>query len=396
MSQFSFDFAIAPASTLASSAGTGALPVGRGIAMRPAGAGATAPGLWRRVARAARLALRERPVDLDHPADASARGRSDHAADAQGFERIGFEIGWDHAHHRLAPPVEHLSPGHPVRQGWEAGMASFGARTLRASPWVRTWLNLRLAAFNRGIAFDALHVTPHLLQRLHVSHCPITREALTHGLGADSDASIDRVDPARGYGPGNLAVMSALAQQARRVGGFRDAIETVERIEADRSGTVEGLNAAEWARVAVLASFTTPLPHDEAARLPLLVLPPARLQVVNPAQGLQLLLTTLLMRPGYARRLAEIAGRTPSPAARRALQVFMHTLLARRVALGHGLDAQALRNGLEDAWRHPLVNQRWQAFALQMSPAAIERMLEQTLGRGPGEVGLAWVQRDAG
>ena len=30
---------------------------------------------------------------------------------------VGFEIGWDHAQHRLTPPVEHLQPGNPLRHG---------------------------------------------------------------------------------------------------------------------------------------------------------------------------------------------------------------------------------------------------------------------------------------
>ena len=63
--------------------------------------------------------------------NALADARFAHATDA---DRTGFEIGWDHAHYRLVPPADHLHAGHPVRQGWEAGQAVFGLRTLRATP----------------------------------------------------------------------------------------------------------------------------------------------------------------------------------------------------------------------------------------------------------------------
>ena len=58
----------------------------------------------------------------------------------------GFEIVWDFAHYRLVPPAEHLLPGNPLRDGWEAGQSIFGVRTLRATPHVKTWLQLRLGA----------------------------------------------------------------------------------------------------------------------------------------------------------------------------------------------------------------------------------------------------------
>ena len=50
------------------------------------------------------------------------------AADAA--DRTGFDIGWDHAHHGLVPPAELLHEGTPVCQGWLAGRAVFGRRTL--------------------------------------------------------------------------------------------------------------------------------------------------------------------------------------------------------------------------------------------------------------------------
>ena len=71
----------------------------------------------------------------------------------QGVDEVGFEIGWDFARHRLTPPVAHLHADNPVRQGWSAARVVFGHRTLRTTLAVRQWLELRLAAWQRGHEF---------------------------------------------------------------------------------------------------------------------------------------------------------------------------------------------------------------------------------------------------
>lgn len=289
-------------------------------------------------------------------------------------DRTAFEIGWDHAHHRLVPPVEHLHAGHPVRQGWEAGCAVFGVRTLRATPHVRKWLQLRLNAWLRGKAFDALHVTPLFLRRIEVAACPVTGVTLTHGTGADSDASVDRVNNDAGYAVGNLAVMSVRANAAKSMYGWRDAAQFARQVEAGQLGDIDGLDARQWARLAVLASFATPLSHAEAAALPLLVLPPPRLRVLNPAQALQVVLTLRFTRPGRAPRLDQVTRLFPEPL-RPLVCSFMTTLLARRLAGGACPDAAALRAAMEGAWADALVLRRWQRLALQLTAAQCERIV---------------------
>ncbi len=135
--------------------------------------------------------------------------------EARGTDRTAFELGWDYAHYRLTPPPEALTEGHPVRQGWQAGGAVFGSRTLKPTPPVRKWLQLRFSAWRRGRAFEGTQVTPNFLAQIDVPLCPITRSALTHASGAGSDASVDRVCNAAGYAAGNLAVMSARANEAK-------------------------------------------------------------------------------------------------------------------------------------------------------------------------------------
>ena len=48
------------------------------------------------------------------------------------------------------------------------------------------------------------------------------------------------------------------------------------RAEAEPETLVDGLPLRHWRRIVALKSLATPLPHDEAARIPLHVLPPNR------------------------------------------------------------------------------------------------------------------------
>ena len=310
------------------------------------------------------------------------------------FDATGFEIGWDHAHYRLVPPVEHLHHGHPVRQGWQAGQAVFGARTLRATLHVRRRLHLRLAAWLGGRAFEGVQVTPQFLSQLDVAVCPITRERLTPGSLSASDAALDRVGPHAGYAAGNLAVMSARAAQAKAEHGWDKALAFAAQIECGRPAAVDGLAAAPWRRLAVLMSFVTPLPHAQAACLPLVVMPPNRLRVLNAVQALQVLLTQHFMRPGARTGIAELAAVVPA-GARHEFNVLMLTLQARRLAAGGPTLGLALRQAMEDAWTHPMVNRRWQRLALQLSEADCEQIVQRLCRRGQAAAGWHWLPRAA-
>jgi hypothetical protein len=300
----------------------------------------------------------------------------------------GFELGWDYAHYGSVPPADHLHPLSPVRQGWEAGRDSFGRRTLQPNRFTRKWLQLQLNAWLRGRVFEGQQVNPAFLRQIDVAVCPITREALTHGTGELSDASVDRVFNDAAYAAGNLAVMSTRANRAKSSYGADDAMAFVRQIEGgpldQRTGQIDGLSAEHWARIAVLSSFVTPLPHAEAANLPLLVLPPNRLRVLNPVQSLQVMLSLQFTRSGHARRCAALAGLMPSAEVKHAFNAFMHTLLARRLAAGRIADAVAERHAVEDLWRCPLINQRWKRLALRLTAIECER-----IGRVAADRGLA-------
>ena len=309
-------------------------------------------------------------------------------------DAAGFEIGWDYAHHRLTPPPEHLPEAHPVRQGWQAGAAVFGSRTLKPTPHVRQWLHLRLNAWRRGRAFEGVQVTPHFLAQIDVAVCPITRVKLTHASGAGSDACVDRVGNQAGYAAGNLAVMSVRANEAKADLGWLDALTVVRQLEHSGLDTLDGLAPMHWSRLGVLMSFVTPLPHAQAACLPLLVLPPNRLRVLNAVQALQAVLTLAFTQSQAVPRLRELIAHLP-PSARHDYEVLVLTLQARCLAIGMQAGGLELRHALEDLWRDAAVNRRWQRFALQLDEAGCERLVRHAARRGLGGRAWQWLPRAA-
>ena len=332
-------------------------------------------------------AAHQAALALEFPALPSLRVPLPACASGQpGRDDIAFELGWDHAHHGLVPPAEHLLPANPVRQGWEAGRASFGNRTLKPTRHVRKWLQLRLQAWKRGRAFEGVQVTPNYLAQIDTERCPITRQTLTHATGADTDGSVDRVYNDAAYAAGNLAVISLRANQAKADMRWDEARTLAVLAEARTTGagagTADGLSSAEWARLAILMSFVTSLPHEVAATLPLLVLPPNRLRLLNPIQGLQALITLQLTHPGFAARSAQLAALMPSKELRSDYQLLFHSLLPRAWDGGRPVDAQLLRERLEDAWRSPLVLRRWQRFARQLSAEQAEALVQRAVARG--------------
>lgn len=297
-------------------------------------------------------------------------------------EHIGFELGWDYAHHGMVPAAPYAEEPSALRHGLRAGQAAFGQRTLLPSRHVRKWLQLRLHAWLRGRSVELVQVTPNHLQQLEASHCPITRMPLSSATREASDASVDRVRNDAGYAAGNLAMMSTKANHAKGALGFRDALRIVRDLEAAKSVAGGGLTVPQWARVAVLCSFVEPLAHEEASALPLLVLPPNRLRLFNPVQALQAFVSRQLLTPGWSQRIARFEVLLPGKPVRRAFQMFFHALLPRVLEAGRTDDAQRARWAVEDAWRNPLVMKRWTAFARLLTPAQCEEVLARAAAKG--------------
>lgn len=305
---------------------------------------------------------------------------------ADPVDHTGFELGWDHARHALVPPPGLLLEGTPVAQGWRAGKAVFGRRTLMATHAVRQWLELRTLAWRRGIAFETQHLTAHVLTQLRVVRCPVLRVPLGGAPGEPSAAAFERVNPEAGYAAGNVLQMSRAAADARAVVTIVEALRRARRAEASGE-TIDGLDAGAWWRVAALRSYTTPLPFAQAAALPLALLPPNRVRLLNAVQGLQALLTQQFMAPGWSERLRTVAARLPEHTLRQDFTLWIGSMVPRV------LDAERappdLRIALEDAWLHERVQRRWQHFALTLGEAGVEALLAQVAEVPlPGRVAL--------
>ena len=295
---------------------------------------------------------------------------------AEPVDRTGFDIGWDHAHHGLVPPAELLHPGTPVCQGWMAGKAVFGRRTLAASRHARLWLQLRLLAWRRGIGFDTLQVTPNYLGQIDRARCPVRRCSLGGAAGHADAAVVVRLNPQAGFAAGNLAVMSAQAAAAlEKV----DAMQALRQAYAAEAGAcaVQGLDAAAWRRIAALRAFTTALPFAEVARLPLAVLPPNRVRLLNAAQGLQALVTQMFSAPGWSARCRALAQLLPAHTLRHDFNLFVGAMAPR--VLEAGSEPAALRLALEDAWLQERVQRRWQHLVLSLGEAATADLLQHAL-----------------
>ena len=305
------------------------------------------------------------------------------------LEQIGFELGWDYAHHRLQPPAPYAEQASPLRQGLLAGRATFGLRTLQTTRPVRKWLQLRLHAWLRGRSVELFQVTPNYLKQLEVTHCPITRTSLSIATLDGSDSSVDRVRNDAGYAAGNLAVMSTKANHAKAAHGFRSAgLLALRAASLDSAATeprgprgVGGLTGAQWARVATVCSFVETLSHEEASAVPMRVLPPNRLRLLNPVQALQALLSTQLLTPGWSQRCARFEDLLKGKELKRDFKAFVIALLPRVLEAGKLIDRQAMRWAIEDAWANGLVQRRWHAFAGPLDSAQCEALIRQAAAK---------------
>lgn len=294
-------------------------------------------------------------------------------------DRTGFDIGWDHAHHGLVPPAELLLDGTPIGQGWRASQAVFGRRTLTSTRATRVWLALRLRAWREGVPFEGQLVTAHYISQLHVERCPVTRQLLGGAPGQVDAAVIERLNPQGGYAAGNLAQLSERAARALRGADVLTALRHARRAH-DGASTVDGLDAAAWWRLATLRALATPMPFHEAARLPLAVLPPNRVRLLNTAQGLQALLTMQFCSPGWSGRTRQIGALLPEHTVRQDFNLFVGALAPR--LLEAAPDAASQRRALEDAWLHDRVQRRWQHFVLSLGEAAAESLIERASALG--------------
>ena len=302
-----------------------------------------------------------------------------------GVDRTGFQIGWDHAHHGLVPPPGLLLAGTPVGQGWRAAKAVFGYRTLQASRHTRSWLALRTLAWRQGISFELQQVTPNYLAQIHNGRCPVLRTPLGGATGEPDAAVIDRINPQAGYAAGNLAVISQRAAVAREGVDVLESLRLARSIQSHSDNNINGLDAAAWLRLATLRSFATPLPFGQAARLPLALLPPNRVRVLNAAQGLQTLLTLQFSSTGWSARTRAIAELLPQHTLRHDYNLFIGAVAPR--VLEAGANNAGLRQVLEDVWLGERVQRRWRHLVLSLGEEGTATLLDRAVAHGLAGMG---------
>ena len=294
-------------------------------------------------------------------------------------DRCGFEIGWDYAHHGLVPPAELLLDGTPLGQGWRAGRAVFGWRVLPTQRCTRQWLALRTEAWRRGISFEAQQLSANYLAQIHTERCPVRRVTLGGAAGQADAAVIDRLNPQAGYAAGNVAVMSQAAAAARQGVDVVNALRRAHHVQASGE-PLAGLDAAAWWRLAALRAFATPLPFHLAAQVPMAVLPPNRVRLLNAPQGLQALLTLQFARPGWSGRARAIADLLPAHTLRHDFNLFIGAMAPRVVEAEAG--TLPLRTALEDAWLNERVQRRWQHVVLSLGEPATLALIERATAHG--------------
>ncbi|CAD5373897.1 conserved hypothetical protein [Rubrivivax sp. A210] len=306
------------------------------------------------------------PLPLPHPAPVVA-------------DRAGFDIGWDHAHLGLVPAAGLLQQGGAVCQGWMAGKAVFGRRVPASSRATRQWLQLRLRAWQEAATLDADEVTPEVVARLQATHCPVLRLPLGGAANQPDAAVIEPLAPAAAWAAGRLATLS---RRAAKAWDGLDVDALWRRARAAQLGCteVDGLDAGAWWRLTALRAFATPLHFATATRLPLALLPPPGVELCNPVQRLQLRVTSLFLKPGWAARCRGLAERLPEQALRHDFLFFVGALTPR--VLEAGSDPHTLGQALEDAWLLERVQRRWQHFVLSLGEVRCAALLQEMADQG--------------
>jgi hypothetical protein len=300
------------------------------------------------------------------------------------------------------PPPQLLLEGTPIGQGWRAARAVFAGRPWPATRYTRQWLALRIEAWRAGVPFDLQTVTPNLLAQIEARHCPVRRVALG-GAAEGADApQIVRLNPGAAYAAGNLAVVSRAAALAwhgldvsalvrrARAAEIAEAAAIAAPVPARANGADatcapqrDLIDAAAWWRLAALRSFATPLPTADAAQLPLAVLPPNRVRVLNAVQALQVLLTLRLASRDWCAQIGAIAARLPAHTLRTDFHLWLGAL-APRLLEAQSQSRDPLR-ALEDAWLTERVQRRWLHFALALGEPACEDLVHRLAARAlPG------------
>ena len=303
-------------------------------------------------------------------------------------DRIGFELGWDYAHHRLQPPppftrggfgparrasrrARHLRPAHAGGAPARAPVAAAAAARLAARSQRRRLPGhaaLPAPARSQPLPDHARGARPVATRRQRLDRPGAQRRRLRRRQPGDDE---HEGQPCQGGARLPLGEPSGRASQQPAAAG-----------SSAPARRLAGLTAPQWRRVATLCSFVEPLDHAAGRdALPMHVLlaePAAALQSgAGPAGPAQPAVAAAGLEPP----LRPLRSPSPGPGAAPRLQGLHDRPRAARARSRPDGDAQALRWAVEDAWTDERVLKRWQTFAGPLTPAACEALVSQAAAR---------------
>jgi hypothetical protein len=240
-----------------------------------------------------------------------------------------------------------------VAEGYAEGRHSSVRSRGAPSAFVRKLLRLKVSAWKRGRYVDEA-VTAEFLESIAVSHCPVTRLKMTTGTGTGSDMSVDRVFNGGAYAVGNIAFMSANANQAK---GALTPLEIVE--VAKRGEEFDGLKPEEWIRLACMTCQATP-PGYPVTNLPMLVYPPNGLLISNGYVAIQQSLSLLAAGFIAPKWQFDFRAQARGKKAKRALSELLEVLVrTTQSSLAGARTDEERQFAICDAWLPPLVFDRY-------------------------------------
>jgi len=157
-----------------------------------------------------------------------------------------FELGWEYWVAKQGLPND-VADYPAFIDGYNSAKQRLIGK--RADRYHLKWLQIRYGALKRNRIFDET-VTPEVIKKIDVTHCPITLAPMTHSTGTGSDWSIDRVSNGTGYSIGNLVIVSTKANKAKGTMSYEDILEASEATES-----TNGLAPVEWQRWRFICSL---------------------------------------------------------------------------------------------------------------------------------------------
>ena len=260
--------------------------------------------------------------------------------DQEAFERVNVErtLGHDLCAWSRGLPIN--CPAGIVEGYLEA--QGQGISRQRPDRFVRKWLQLRLHALERQRVVND-DVTPDLLRRLDVSHCPITRAELTHGELLDTDWSVDRLNNDGAYASNNLAVMSTRANRSKGARSFQEVYALSQKDHPS-----DALTPVEWLRAASIMLGPCDVDNPGAAPVIPLAAPMPSYSLRQAVQQVQFVFTL---------RARKQSGKNA------VIKMFTPAARTERSAARLQMAAEAMHQGLKDTvepydvWLNPSVLQ---------------------------------------